>query len=541
MIHLLLVDDEPVLLKSMVANEWERIGIEYVFQAASGPEALEMLKRTSIDIVVTDIRMPGMDGLQLCKHIQDHYPRTKCILLSGYGEFEYARDAIRYGTLNYLLKPIKDEELMDEVARVKSLIEQEWEKIGSLERARQTLYVHLPLLRSNLLTDLLSGRGLPDSVLAERMSEYLLRFEPGMECAMLLLRLDGAFGESDEDSLLYEFAVHNIAGEILDTDYLVWSCKDSFGYLCFLLQAKTDSPADPGNRMNGKDLEKAAQELQSKVSGFLKVQISILIGGRSRFPEETAEQYRKSLNAFRKVPRSEREIVVRAEESRSQSSSLRSLHSPPSFQQLLEAGRWADARTKLKDVFEEMRAKKLDTEEHMLEIVCSLTNSFLYIAHLQSKTLMEVSGREADMAADPRKLSQSGRVMEWAENMLESLESGSVREFRDAKNQLIVKIHRFIEHRIAEDVSLQTIADHVNLHPVYLSTLYKQEMKENISDFIMRYRMEKAGMLLRTTDIKIYELASQLGFQNPPYFSKLFKNYYGVTPQEYRDRHLAES
>ncbi|MNC21302.1 HTH-type transcriptional activator Btr [compost metagenome] len=241
------------------------------------------------------------------------------------------------------------------------------------------------------------------------------------------------------------------------------------------------------------------------------------------------------------MPRSERGIIIGSEETHCLSSSLHSLYTPPSFQQLLEAGRWEDARAKLRDVFEEMKAKKLDTEEHMLEIVCSLTNSFLYIAHLQSKTLMEVWGRDADMAADPRKLSQSGRVIEWAEKMLESLESGSIREFKDVKNQLMTKIHRFIENRNAEDVSLQTIADHVNLHPVYLSTLYKQEMKENISEFIMKYRMEKSGLLLRTTNIKIYELASQLGFQNPPYFSKLFKNYYGVTPQEYRDRYQTKS
>jgi two-component system response regulator YesN len=168
-------------------------------------------------------------------------------------------------------------------------------------------------------------------------------------------------------------------------------------------------------------------------------------------------------------------------------------------------------------------------------------NAFLYIAHLQGKTLMEVSGLETDVSSDPRALSRADQVMEWAVGVLESMESGSIREFKDGKNQLISKIHRFIETHIAQDVSLQTIADHVTLHPVYLSSMYKQEMKENISDFIMRYRMEKAAAMLGSTDIKIYELASQMGFQNPPYFSKLFKNYYGVTPQEYRDRHITQS
>lgn len=537
MIQLLLVDDEPVLLKSMVENDWARIGVGYVFQAASGLEAAEVLKKTPIDIVVTDIRMPGMNGLQLCEHIQEHYPRTKCILLSGYGEFEYARQAIKFGTVNYLLKPIKDEELMDEVSRVKKLTQQEWEHVGSLERARQTLHVHLPLLRSNLLNNLLSGGSLSSSALTERMKEYQLPFVTGMDCSFILVRMEGAFGNSEEgDFLLFEYAVHNIACEILEADYDVWYCKDSFGYLCFLLQDKVkDGSLD---KVDDKALEKSAYELQLKVAGFLKGQISVLISDWGVFPDELAVHYRKSLNEFRKVPRSDREITIMSGKPRVQSRSLQSLYSPPSIGQLLEAGRWADARNKLSDVFEEMSSKKMDTEEHMMEVIYTLMNAFLYIAHLQGKTLMEVSGWETDVTADPRTLYRTDRVMEWAVGVLQSMESGSIREFKDSKSQLISKIHRFIEAHIANDVSLQTIADHVNLHPVYLSSLYKQEMKENISDFIMRYRMEKAGVMLGSTDIKIYELASQMGFQNPPYFSKLFKNYYGVTPQEYRDRHL---
>ncbi|CAN7617507.1 response regulator transcription factor [Paenibacillus sp. LjRoot56] len=540
MIQLLLVDDEPMLLKSMVENDWRSIGVEYVFQAASGLEAVEVLKKTPIDIVVTDIRMPGMNGLQLCKHIQDHFPRTKCILLSGYGEFEYARQAIMYGTVNYLLKPIKDEELMGEVSRVKTLFEQEWEHVGSLERARKTLHVHLPLLKSNLLNNLLTGSSLSSSALAERLKEYQLPFEPGVNCSFILVRMDGGFGDAVEhDDLLFEYAIHNIACEILEPDYNVWYCKDTYGYLCFLLQdkGKGESFVTRGDNV----LEKSAYELQLKVSAFLKGQVSVLICDEGIFPDELALHYRKSLNEFRKVPRSDKGIMIMSGMPRVQSRSLQSLYSPPSIQQLLEAGRWGDVRKKLSDVFEEMSSKKMDTEENMMEVTYTLMNAFLYIAHLQGKTLMEVSGLETDVSSDPRALSRADQVMEWAIGVLESMESGSIREFKDGKNQLISKIHRFIETHIAQDVSLQTIADHVTLHPVYLSSMYKQEMKENISDFIMRYRMEKAAVMLGSTDIKIYELASQMGFQNPPYFSKLFKNYYGVTPQEYRDRHITQS
>lgn len=172
--QLMLVDDEPMILKSMVQNDWASAGVEHVYKAASGLEAAELLKHHPVDIVVTDIRMPGMDGLALCKHVHEHYPRTRCVLLSGFGEFEYARQAIEHRTVGYLLKPVKDEELLAEVKRVAAGLRTEWEQIASQERARRTLHQHMPMLRSGFLNDLLSGQLPENGALAERLKEYQL-------------------------------------------------------------------------------------------------------------------------------------------------------------------------------------------------------------------------------------------------------------------------------------------------------------------------------------------------------------------------------
>lgn len=534
MIQLLLVDDEPVILKSLVNNDWAGVGIGAVHQADNGLAALEVLKRTEADIVVTDIRMPGMDGLELCRCIREQYPLTRCILLTGYGEFEYARQAIQYGISSYLLKPVRDEELLAQVKELADAIQLEEQEKGSMEKTKRTLRTHLPMLRSGLLKDLLSGMVLPAPELLARMEEYGLPFRPDASCFMAMVRLEGLFRQSgDRDMDLYEYAVQNIAGELLEADYRVWFCKDAQDYLVFVLQPK-DGAASAGEA--SLMAETAVRELQGKISDVLKGQVSVWVSGGFRLPDELEDVYRTGLNEFRKVPRSGEGRLLRAGELRSQSKSLNALHSPPGFQQLLEAGRYDDARQKLDQLFGEMDERMLDTEEHLMEIVYTLANAFLYLAHLQGKTLLELSGWEAGLTADPRLFRRPERVRSWALDALERMEAASLRDLKDSKGQLIARIHRFIEAQIAGDVSLQTIADHVGLHPVYLSTLYKQEMKENISDFIIRYRMEKAGMLLRTTDIKIYELASRLGFQNPPYFSKLFKQHYGVTPQEFRDR-----
>jgi len=543
-LQLLLVDDEPKILQGLINNDWASVGMGEVFRAASGLEAVEVLKQQPIDIVVTDIRMPGMDGLQLCKHVHDHYPRTKCILLSGYGEFEYARRAMEHGTVGYLLKPVKDEDLLAEVDRVGGLVREEWERVHTLARARQTLRTHLPQLREGLLGDLLAGREYAAEALRKQLSEYRLPFAPGDACALVLIRVDQAFAPSwKQDIALFEYAVLNVAEELLGAAYTVWHCRDPFGYLCLLLKEREGNALESPGPEAGQSAQLLYQNmlaLQHKTASLLKGSISLMIMEQAEFPGQLPEQYRRSLNELRKIPRSEQQLILVPDATRTVNRMLLSMFSPPGIQQLLEAGRWEEAKEKLRAIEQEMDAKKLDTEEQLLAFYYLLVNAFLGIAHQQGKTLMELAGFPADIAATPPAFRSGGDIVSWALEIIGRMEQSGTVEFHDHKSQLITRIHRFIEAHLAQDVSLQAIADHVNLHAVYLSTFYKQERNENLSEYIMRYRMDKAAVLLKTTDIKIYELASRLGFSNPPYFSKIFKGHYGMTPQEFKERFNAQ-
>ncbi|RXZ83716.1 response regulator [Paenibacillaceae bacterium] len=558
MLQLLLVDDEPVILKSMASNDWGTIGVANVHTAGSGTEAVALLERQPIDIVVTDIRMPGMDGLALCQHISLHYPDIRCLLLSGYGEFEFARKAIQYGTVSYLLKPITDEELLGEVSRVGQGLREQWERSSSQDRARQTLRSHLPLLRSNLLGELLSGQPQTRDSLAARLEEYDIPFRQGSSCWLVMLRIDQGFGIAGEGSLqLFAYAVLNIASELLGQQYRIWHGQDDSGYLCLLLQDKglaeventdhhrqLEAPAASLNHSSESEQErlyKAAQALQIKVTALLKGQLSIVLSSPFMFPDALSEHYLKLLNECRKIPRSRRELLMFAGDAQQMAKSWTSLYAPPNVQQLLEAGRWQEVKEKLQEIATEMREKQLDAEEHLMELYFTLLNAFLCIAHQQGKTLLELTGASSSEDRHGQRYRSPESVMAWAGRIVAAMEASGASEPMDQRKQLLGGIHRFVEANIERDVSLQTIADHVGLHPVYLSALYKQEASENLSDYIMRFRMEKAVTLLKSSDIKIYALAGRLGFQNPPYFTKLFKSYYGMTPQEYRERLVSHS
>ena len=132
MFQVLIVDDEPAVLEGLAYTmPWEELEVEQVHQASSAAEALKLLNRHHVDIVITDIRMPGMSGLELIQEIRRSWSGVRCIILSGHGEFEYAREAIRMETTDYLLKPIEADELTETVRSVQDKLRAEWEQIGA--------------------------------------------------------------------------------------------------------------------------------------------------------------------------------------------------------------------------------------------------------------------------------------------------------------------------------------------------------------------------------------------------------------------------
>jgi two-component system response regulator YesN len=541
MYRLLLVDDESMILNSMMDNDWRSMGIEEVYQASNGLEAVKLLHAFPIDVVVTDIRMPGMNGLELCKHIREHFSRTRTILLSGYSEFDYARQALRQGAVDYLLKPIKDEELMDKVKGTIETLVRDWEKAESVESAMKTMRLNLPLLRSNLLNERLARTG-DAAEWAETMVLYGIPFRLGDTIAMFAVRTEYWFTESKEQELsLYEYAVSNMADEIMGRTCDIWSCRETHGYMFYLVKPKEQDSLANDDDAFGAELMQAAHQLQQNVKHYLKGNISILISGRGSFPDDLPQMYRSALSELYKLPISETQVIMKlaGQTTFGKTESIQSLYTPPTVIQLLEAGRWQDVRVKAVEILTEMTAKRLDTGEHLMEVVSTLLQAFMYSAHLRGESFADIAGDEWKLADRLGVFKRVDDIRSWTFRIVDILEAGSRRENEEAHHQLINRINRFIETHIAEEVSLQAISDEVGMHPVYLSSLYKKETGENISDFILRFRMDKAGILLRTTDIKIYDLAGQLGFLTPPYFSKLFKKHYKLTPQEYRDRYRA--
>ncbi|CAH0119738.1 HTH-type transcriptional activator RhaR [Paenibacillus sp. CECT 9249] len=533
--QLLIVDDESHVVDRLSATiDWPSIGIGQVYRAYSAYEALSLLQQFSIDIVITDIQMPGMTGLELIGEIKRRWTRTKYILLSGYSDFEYAKEAIHHQVEDYLLKPVKEQELLATVGRLKDKLVHEWEQVLSVRNLTRTLRENLPLLKGNLLNELLQGRPIEEAVLLDRMQTLGLPDMSRRHCALMLVRMEEPFIDYDFSSAsLIEYAICNMAEELFEGAFELWHAKDAHDYLVFVVVCKEETAGEEGSLL----FERTASHLQTVVREFLKGHISVLVSGWGSFPSDLPALYNSCISASRKRIGSEQDLFLRVAEDlvKVEVESLHSLYEPPTLIHILEAGRWDELAGKLERIFDELGRKWSDSQEHLLEVYFAISSAYSYIAHKNGQSLSQLIGDDYDKLVAGRPFRSIHQLREWSMRILERLKGDCDREMKDSRTRLIRDIHRLIETNLSQDVSLQTIAEHVHMHPVYISKIYKLETGLNLSDYIGQIRMDKAAYLLSNTQGKIYEIAAMVGYQRPHSFNHAFKKYYGMTPQEYRD------
>ncbi|ULL16484.1 response regulator [Paenibacillus sp. H1-7] len=533
MIRLLLVDDEPVILEDLTLFIRKTTNFDCVYTAASGQEAVQIIEQFPVDIVVTDIRMPGMTGLELCEYIKQKQMDIECILLSGYAEFEYAQQALKTNAAAYLLKPVKKDELLQTILQTAERLQQKREAVVSNKKAQETLRSHIVRLQASLLLELLKGGKQTPGILTEDMERLSIPFSSGDKAALMLLRIENRFLEYDErDISLFEYAIVNITEEVFQEFFEVWSCKDDSHYLAFLVKTKNNDLLDASR----KKLEQLIPQLQHYITIYLQGKISVIVSDFEAFPQGLTELYQKALTLFRRLPESEQELFQRLWDQAPHTPlrPLQRLYEPPTVLQLIETGRWQDAQSRLNYIFEELSSNGMDSAEYLSEVYFALSNAYTYVIHMYGLQMADVI-EEPYMRGINSPVFRTVKLLHaWAAQVLNRLKERVAVGGNVSKSSLVLQIHQYIERHLSENVTLQAISENVHLHPSYLSVAYKQETGENLSEYIYRYRMEKAAYLLRNSKAKIYEISALLGYQYTPYFTKLFKSYYNVSPQEYR-------
>jgi two-component system response regulator YesN len=546
MIEILLIDDESYVTGSLEKTiPWSSFGVKSVYQAASAFEALELLEENAIDIVVTDIAMPEMNGLELIQEIGERWPHIKCILLTGHSDFQYAKKAVQLQAFDYILKPVNDDEFVKTVSGAIEALKDEWEQAEKYQQLMYDRKSDFKVLRANFMVDLVLGRQLSPKTIKEKLSQYEISLVMERPTVMMLVQLGKQFSHLDYSSVsLMEFAVGNIAEESFANDFHVWHCKAPHEYLLIMAQPKSE----PGEKMDYSSesrqsrkakLAEAAKKLRTNVSSYLKGDISIVVTDWFEFPDAITTAYRAGLGTMFQIANEEQHAIHYLEDRAGKDTtfvkSMESLYKPPTLITLLESKRWDAVEQKIKDVFADLEQTRY-SREHLYEVYLALTNAFMYIAHRQGQYVSQINELGIDFILDQMIVLSPERLEDWSIGVLRKLERELSVNEESAKSFIVKQVQEIVANNLSQDTTVKTIADRVFLHPVYLSKVFKAETGESLSEWIIGMKMERALYLLKNTNKKIYEITSELGYQNPQYFSKTFKKYYGMTPQEFREQ-----
>ncbi|WP_372631136.1 response regulator [Cohnella sp.] len=490
MLKAVLFDDEPIVLTGMLKKfDWTRYGIELVGTATDGLSALRLTRRLQPDIVLTDIRMPGIDGLQLIEKIARELPNTKFIVFSGYNEFEYVRRAIGLGVIDYLEKPITFAKIESALVRTIERISQDhefselkfkWEsdREGRLEKATREL--------------LLAGEG--------ALTEWKEAYGSGPHyTSIMVLAFDSDIPRLPEHPMYKEIAIKNgterlavllvmeESREKLDERIETWDIPEPFG---------------SGRRY---ELLKDARRSYHEALRALRYGRFMKEGGRVRIEEIESRESK----LYADLGHHEKSIIL----------SLRT-GDKDGLNWALHAYRaWV----------KEWKVPPERLEQELVKLV------FLSL-EMARETGAETGELGILRHWELHEMNSLDDMFEWMHGKLNELNVWTTGKRREAKHSSLERVLDYIEERYDRDLSLQELAELVELHPAYLSLLFKERLGVSYSKYLTALRIEKAKGLLRDGE-RVHEVCRRVGYFNQRHFADVFKRAVGISPGHYREAH----
>lgn len=492
--NILIVDDELLIRKGLrKLIETNELGWQVVGEAGNGQEALAQLEELKPNLILCDIRMPVMDGIELARRIAERNCGTAVILLTGFRDFEYAQAAVRYGVKDFLLKPCPEEE----ICRV---LRQAYEQLRA--RTEQRRAREEQALRS-LLLRLPQSAGEPPQRL-----EWLHGADFWLVSVETFLPQGKQYRAEDVE--LLQFAIGNIAGELMSTRELGgrWLTVE-YGRFAFFLKAGREDAA-------------FFEHLVKTVDSLLGLPLKAWRLGAVK-TEAEAEQLYKMHSVASPLLGSLESRDTRIDEEK-----IQALHAE--ITSLLLLGKHAEIGAMLRRSFEPRPEATL--AERKTDAFCLA----MVVREVQRKEL-EKEAEAADIGSDLEELVgllSIQAVDAWIAARIGLLERMTGEWLEARKSGLVERSIRYMEQHYKEECSLAAVAAHVHLNPNYFSNLFKKQTGESFSGYLTRLRMEKARMLLTNTDMKITEIAEAVGYSDSNYFATAFKQAAGCSPSEYR-------
>lgn len=534
MYRVLLVDDE-ILVRDAIRKriDWEGLGYELAGDCQNGKEAIEFVKEHPVDVVLTDICMPYVDGMELSHFLHDNYPEILIVIFSGFGEFEYAKKAIQYNVSEYLLKPVTAVELSEVLSNMRKKLEsarKEEQKIRRLTKVSKEYQKNEQMIRSQAISSLVTCSKDMGECIRNLESMGIFLDATDYRVAVLSIDLYSELHEQNleqrQESALMAFVVYNISDEIVSNYDAGIAYQESNNKTGILF--KTNRPREFFGTV-----KKICGEIQEKVYETMKLEISIAVGPYVKKTDELHFSYDRANEAL-----SYRYLLG--------GNLLLDLESDAKFENDISL------YIELTQLSEAVRKNQKREVERILKIIHdkimeSRVNKSRACLYMQQviRTLSELVEK---VHPDPRRIQEErnqllGKIsekktFEKAFDVVECYANGAcdylkMENSSSGKRQAMEAVEYIKENYADPDLNLNGICAHLGISTSHFSSIFKEETGETFMEFLIRIRMEKAKELLEHTSLKNYEIAERVGFADPHYFGISFKKMTGKTPTEY--------
>lgn len=535
MLRLLIVDDEKNTREGIAQSiDWAAMGIQVSAIASNGFEALQLAEQLEPQLVITDVRMPKMDGLTLAKKLREKNHDIRIIFISGYTDLDYLKSAFKYEAVDYLLKPIDVAELEQVVGRVlESHTRQRQEEDRRLDM-EQRLLQSMPYLREKFFRCLVCGEIRNRMEIEDRFDFLGISLPLDSLYTVLMLSVDDVSAvfnmQSQHDRQLLSFSIQNVAQEILNgftQGYVFeWSAKE---FVCVLVLPEDEALVE-------KCIDDVSRELHESLNHYMMLRNTIGVGRWVRGIWALSQSFRFAQNALSRqfVLGGNRIIYVDSNAADTQELFLL----PQTFYEQLTSAILngdADHAAQLLRATFKMLLETAGTDALYARNVCLLIASCI----VSAAGRIEVRSRSttAMISRLHQEVIQRNTLESILELFLETtlavcleLTAGQ----KSKKSDLIYAIQSLIQKEFQENLTITNIAKRVYLSPTYICLLFKQETGQPINGYLTSVRMEAAKKLLRTGKHKVLDVAISVGYHDQKYFCKLFKKIVGVNPSEYR-------
>lgn len=532
---ILIVDDEEEVRSSIMRKmQWEQLGYQLVGDAENGEDALEKVRVLEPDLVLTDIKMPYMDGLTLTKYIKEERNSTEIVIFSGFDDFEYAQKAIKLGIIEYILKPVNVVELTEILKKLKLKMDERIAEKRNIQALRLDYQRMLPVLKEHFLGDLVQGR-LNHIAILEGFNRFNLCVKDGPSWIVATTHIELSMIEQDEQRLnlhdevdLIPLSVEQIICEKLMGDFQFETFGTATG-TCILCAIHTKQEMERFmNKLNQVCLEcKKILELNVTI-GLGKAYTKQELIKDSYDEAKNAIGYRATIGSGMVIYISDVEVMHVGILKFDEQSEGKLIHA-------IKFGEREEIIEVIENLMHKMKAAKVHTNQHQVYVM-AIIHAMMEMAQKYELDTNQIWGKEDYFKVMGRLLTIQS-MQNFIINSALSIHENLHKERYDTMKQLIVEAKKYItEHFTNPDLSVEMVCEHLHISQAYFSTLFKKETGQTYISYLTELRLNKAIELLNKTEDKTYIIANKVGYTEPNYFSYVFKKNFGIAPSRYQRR-----